>query len=153
MAVLRVALWWLALTAVWWLLVGTWSTWVAVWGAGAAALATVGAMLTGGPRWGTRRLGRSWPGELAAAAVQVLLDGLVLVRVLTASLARADRDSQGRLLVRDTEATGAASAARRSWVELVATWSPNAYVLDVDPATGHALVHDLRPWRRSEEPL
>jgi hypothetical protein len=153
MAVLRVALWWLALTAWWWLLVGMWSRWIAVWGAVAALLATVAAMLTGGPGWGARRLGRPWPRELAAAAVQVLLDNVVLARALAAALVRGDRGPQGRLFVRETEAGGADSAARRSWLALVATWSPNAYVLDVDAATGRALVHDLRPWRRSEEPL
>jgi hypothetical protein len=35
---------------------------------------------------------------------------------------------------------------------LVAGYSPNAYVVDVDVDEGTVLLHDLVPWRRSEEP-
>jgi hypothetical protein len=35
---------------------------------------------------------------------------------------------------------------------LLAGYSPNAYVVDIDPDEDVVLVHDLVPWRRSEEP-
>jgi hypothetical protein len=37
-------------------------------------------------------------------------------------------------------------------VELVATWSPNCYVIDISPESGRRLLHDLRPHRASEQP-
>jgi hypothetical protein len=115
-----------------------------------AALGTLGAVLTGGPGWGSHTLGRRWPRELCSAALQVVLDYAVLVRALSTALVQGDRGAIGRMVGRDTDAD---QAARRAWVTLVATWSPNAYVLDVDAGSGRALLHDLRPWRRSEEPV
>jgi hypothetical protein len=37
------------------------------------------------------------------------------------------------------------SRGRRAWITVAATYSPNAYVVDVNPARGTALVHDLLP--------
>jgi hypothetical protein len=42
--------------------------------------------------------------------------------------------------------------ARRAWTVLLAGYSPNAYVVDIDEETGAVLLHDLVPDRRSEEP-
>ena len=42
--------------------------------------------------------------------------------------------------------------ARRAWLALLAGYSPNAYLVDVYPDTGTALLHDLVPRRSSEEP-
>ena len=36
---------------------------------------------------------------------------------------------------------------------LVASYSPNAYVVDLDPGTRQVLIHDLVPNRASEEPV
>jgi hypothetical protein len=35
---------------------------------------------------------------------------------------------------------------------LIAGWSPNAYVVDIDEESGTVLLHDLVPNRASEEP-
>jgi hypothetical protein len=42
---------------------------------------------------------------------------------------------------------------RRAWVTLTASLAPNRLVVDIDPETGEALVHDLRPGTVSEEQL
>jgi hypothetical protein len=42
---------------------------------------------------------------------------------------------------------------RRAWVTLAASLAPNRLVVDIDPDTGDALVHDLRPGAVSEEQL
>jgi len=44
------------------------------------------------------------------------------------------------------------SAAVRAWAGLLATYSPNAYVVDLEPERGLSLVHDLVPYRASEKP-
>lgn len=152
MAVLRVVLWALSLYALWWLLVGTWAPWNAVWGAGLAGLATIAALVTGGPGRSNRTLGSAWPRELASALVQVVLDFAVLVAVLARAVVQGDRGPHGSFLARSTGETGSQAASRRVWVTLLATLSPNAYVVDLDADSGRALVHDLHPWRRSEEP-
>jgi hypothetical protein len=42
---------------------------------------------------------------------------------------------------------------RRAWATLTASFAPNRLVVDVDPETGEALVHDLLPGAASEELL
>jgi hypothetical protein len=42
---------------------------------------------------------------------------------------------------------------RRAWVTLAASLAPNRLVVDLDPDTGEALVHDLRPGAVSGEQL
>jgi len=44
-------------------------------------------------------------------------------------------------------------AGPRAWTVLVATYSPNAYVVDLDPDAGRVLLHDLIPYHRSESPV
>jgi hypothetical protein len=40
----------------------------------------------------------------------------------------------------------------RTWRNLLANYSPNAYVVELDPDAGLVLLHDLIPRRKSEEP-
>jgi len=149
----RAAAWWLSLFAVWWLLVGSWSGWYAVWGAVAVTFVTVAALTVGTLARGTASRGLGWIRELGSAAVQVALDFGVLTDVLWRAVARGDRGPIGRTLTRETDAAGPDASVRRGWITVVATWSPNAYVVEVDESSGRALLHDLRPWRRSEEPV
>jgi len=147
----RATLWWVLTFALWWLLVGSWSPWDALWGAVVATVVTVAAVAAGRRVAGTTSAGR--PGELGSAALQVVLDFAVLVAALVTAVARGDRGPVGRTMTRETDAGGPDAAVRRGWITLVATWSPNAYVITVEESSGRALVHDLRPWRRSEEPV
>jgi hypothetical protein len=61
---------------------------------------------------------------------------------------------RGAFRSRDFRAGGddPSAAAVRAWVSLTATFSPNAYVVDVDPEQDLVLLHDLVPFRKSEEP-
>ena len=40
----------------------------------------------------------------------------------------------------------------RTWRNLLANYSPNAYVVELEPERGLVLLHDLIPRRKSEEP-
>lgn len=149
----RAAVWWPVMFALWLLLAGEWSRPVVIWGvtlsSTAAAAARVVArqgMLTARARW-------RWVPEVASAATAVVVDFAVLTRALAgAMLHRQRRLGVWRV---DDSAAGASrlAAGRRAWVTLVATWSPNCYVVDIDPDTGRRLMHDLRPRRSSELPV
>jgi hypothetical protein len=84
----------------------------------------------------------------------VFVDFGILVWVLARSLA-ARQVIRGRYLSRPFESgpkTTPAGVAHRAWTVLLAGYSPNAYVVDIDPDRGVVLLHDLVPYRRSEEP-
>jgi hypothetical protein len=84
----------------------------------------------------------------------VLADFGLVTYALAASLARR-RVVRGRYLARDFAAgpkTTPEGAAHRAWTVLLSGYSPNAYVVDIDPEENVVLLHDLIPWRRSEEP-
>jgi hypothetical protein len=90
----------------------------------------------------------------ASVPVIVLADFALVTYALAVSLARR-RVVRGRFIARGFAAgpkTTPEGAARRAWTVLLAGYSPNAYVVDIDPEENVVLVHDLIPWRRSEEP-
>jgi len=75
--------------------------------------------------------------------------------VLASSLARR-RVVQGAFVTRAFDAgpkTTPTGQGRRAWTIWLAGLSPNAYVIEVDPEGDTALLHDLRVWPRSEEPV
>jgi hypothetical protein len=101
------------------------------------------------PRLALERFGRS-----ATMPLIVFADFGVVTYALATSLVRR-RVVRGRYLARDFAAgpkTTPEGAARRAWTVLIAGYSPNAYVVDIDPEENVVLLHDLVPWRRSEEP-
>jgi hypothetical protein len=101
------------------------------------------------PRLALERFGRS-----ATMPLIVFADFGVVTYALAASIARR-RVVRGRYLARDFAAgpkTTPEGVAHRAWTVLLAGYSPNAYVVDIDPEENVVLVHDLVPWRRSEEP-
>jgi hypothetical protein len=84
----------------------------------------------------------------------VFADFGIVMYALLRSLARREV-VRGRYLVRPTDAgekTTPRGAAHRAWTVLIAGYSPNAYVVDIDPGDDTVLLHDLIPWRKSEEP-
>ncbi|TQJ91260.1 Na+/H+ antiporter subunit E [Streptomyces sp. SLBN-31] len=144
--------WWCALYSLWFLFSGQGGWLVAAWGAAAAAVATVAArvvvvqgLLQGRPK------GR-WAASVPRAAWQTLVDFGVVLRVLARCIAGGRRGPVGRFVRRDTGLPEADSGVAAAWLTMTATYSPNAYVLDVDRSTGQALLHDLRPMTASEEP-
>lgn len=133
------------------LLAGEWN--LVQWVAG-ACVATVGATLA--------ELARAAAGvtvsvsfepvrRAASALAMVFVDFAILVAALARSLARREV-VRGRFVARDFVAGGDEGRGRRAWTVLVAGFSPNAYVVDVDAERDVVLLHDLVPSRRSEEP-
>jgi hypothetical protein len=136
------------------LMVGSWDRLDAV--AGGIVAAVVATLAEGARR--AARVRPMAPVERLRRAVTVppviLADFGVLTYALVLSLVRR-RVVRGRYIARDFEAgakTTPRGAAHRAWTVLLGGYSPNAYVVDVDPETDTVLVHDLVPWRRSEEP-
>lgn len=148
----RVLRWWPPLFALWMLFVGDWSWQIGVWGAAMALVAAVSAdlvaavgLLDARGRWG-------WARELGSAAVALIVDFGLLVQVLVTSIAARRHEVGVFLEDTSTSGTGPLPAGRRAWVELVAGWSPNCYVIDISPDSGRRMIHDLRPRRQSELP-
>ena len=136
-------LWWL-----WMLLVGEWNRyeWIAATAAATVA-ATVGEVArtrahvrAGVPfTW----LKRGW-----MAFPVVFSDFAIVMWALVRSALR-------REIVRGefrTKEFGSSTAGIRVWRNLLANYSPNAYVVDIDTERDVVLLHDLIPCRKSEEP-
>ena len=84
--------------------------------------------------------------------LQIVVDfGIVLV-VLARRL--SGRRIAGRFVTRSFESagSGAIAAGDRAWRSVLGTYSPNAYVVEVDAARHAVLLHDLVENRKSEEP-
>jgi hypothetical protein len=143
--------WWLAWFAVsfwlWLAFVGEWdrTEWVAAALAG-AVVASVAVLVREQGRLQARFRLR-WLREAARVPVQIVIDFGLLLRALPSR-------REGVFHARPTgpRGRGAEQAARSAFVTTTATYSPNAYVIDVDRETGDVLLHDLVSNRRSEEP-
>jgi multisubunit Na+/H+ antiporter MnhE subunit len=147
-------LWFVAFFWLWMLLVGDWNPieWIAG-GIVAAVAATIAEFI--------RRLTRTRllvPFDVlrqsALVFPMVFVDFGILVFALARSLATG-RFVHGRYVTRAIDPgpkTTPAGAARRAWIVLLAGYSPNAYVVDIDVENETVLLHDLVPYRRSEEP-
>lgn len=144
-------LWWIGLWWLWMLLVGEWNR--LEWRAGAVA-ATIGATVAEGLR-STGLLRSRVPGALVLRSWSAVPMVFVDFGILTAALARtlAGRRVEGEFR-RKPSARGDGDEARgvRSWITIVAGFSPNAYVVDFDEDAGTVLFHDLVPFDRSESP-
>lgn len=144
--------WWIALFWLWILLAGEWNRqeWVA-----AAAAATVAASVAELARSRTgfsARLPLRALADVPQLLLMVAVDFGIVVWALLASLGRREvvRGSfRERELSRGEDATG---VGPRAWVALAASYSPNAYVLDIDPESRRVLLHDLVSNRSSESP-
>lgn len=132
-----VVFWWL-----WMLLVGEWNhiEWIAASGAAAIA-ATFGELARARARV-DRGVSLRRIAELASVALVIFADFGLLV----AALARRRR---GTFQTRDSH--HAETPGDRAWTSVVATYSPNAYVIEL--TADRVLLHRLIPWRRSEEPV
>jgi hypothetical protein len=147
-------LWWIALFWLWMLLVGDWNQIEWIGGACVAAVgATIGELarrLSGVslvPAWGVIR-------ALPSAWLVVFADFGIVMWALVLSLVRREV-VRGSYVTRPFAAgdrTDPHGIAYRAWTVLVAGYSPNAYVVDIDTEENTVLLHDLIPWRKSEEP-
>ncbi len=145
--------WWVALFWLWLLLVAQWNREQVV---AAAIAATIAASVA---EFARTRTGLSAPlplrvlADLPHALAMVVVDFGIIVWALLAGVARR-RVVRGELVSRErphgswvTQGPGP-----RAWTVLVASFSPNAYVIDVDPEERRVLLHDLVPHRASEKP-
>jgi hypothetical protein len=146
--------WWVGLFWLWMLLVGDWNRIEWVGGAAVAAVAATVAELARTlagvslePSFGRMKAApKAW--------LVVFTDFGIVLFALFRSLARREV-VRGGYVVRKTDAgekTTTRGVAHRAWTVLIAGYSPNAYVVDIDPDEGTVLLHDLVPWRSSEEP-
>jgi multisubunit Na+/H+ antiporter MnhE subunit len=145
--------WWLVLFWLWFLLVGEWNTQELV---AAAIAATIAASLAELARTSTRfsaRIPLRALGDLPGALGMVVVDFGIVIWALLASIVRR-RVVRGRLVSRrfDGGVAAAPGVGPRAWAVLVATYSPNAYPIDVDPEKQTVLLHDLVPYGPSERP-
>jgi hypothetical protein len=123
----------------------------------AALAATIAATLTEGARAAAGVHLRLPPAPLrktVSLPIAIVADFGVLTYALARSLIRRETVA-GRYISRPFDPgakTTPAGTARRAWTIYLAGFSPNAYVVDIDVDENRVLLHDLVPWRRSEEP-
>jgi Na+/H+ ion antiporter subunit len=151
--VLAWAVWWVALFWLWLLLVGEWNgeEWVA-----AAVAATVSATLAEFSRIRTgfgARPPASAISDVPQLLLMVVVDFGIVVWALLLSVARRSV-VRGELVSRELErgSRAARGSGPRAWTALAASYSPNSYVIDIDPETRRVLLHDLVVHRKSESP-
>jgi hypothetical protein len=147
-------LWWFALFWLWLLLTGDWNRIDLIGAAcGAAIAATIAELLRAAAR---QPLPASLaPFRTAATLLPIVFaDFGIVMWALLRSLGRR-RVVRGAFVTRNFVAgpkTTPHGQAHRGWTVLLAGFSPNAYVIDIDADRDTVLLHDLVTWRRSEEP-
>jgi hypothetical protein len=146
--------WWLPLFWLWLLLVGEWNREQVVAASIAAAIAATLAEAARTRTAFTARVPLRFVADLPRAFGMVFVDFGIVVWALFVSLGRR-RVVRGELVAREIEGGSAVARAvgPRAWKALVASYSPNAYVVDLDPKTRRVLLHDLVRNRASEEPV
>ena len=146
--------WWLALFWFWFLLVGEWNRQEVIAAAIAATIAATIAELARTRTGFSVGVPLRAVADLPQALGMVLVDFGIVSWALLKSLARR-RIVRGKLVSRQLE--GGAVTPRGvgplAWTVLVACYSPNAYVIDVDAEQRSVLLHDLVPHRASERPV
>jgi hypothetical protein len=145
--------WWFVLCLLWLVFVGAWNLVDGVAGVLAAAIAATAALVV-------RKLGlvsfqpraRSFAG-LGRVPLQVFVDFGILVAALARTL--AGRPVRGTFVMKELPGRGPGpeAAFARATAAVLATYSPNAYVVDLDLEGGEVLMHDLVRNSASEEPL
>jgi hypothetical protein len=144
---------WTALFWFWMLLVGEWNVMELVAAAVAATLAATAAELVRAAARLRFRLPPRLARALPSALGMVVVDFALVIGVLLRAAWRRELP-HGRFVVREFAAgdDDPDSFGTRAGTTFVASLSPNAYVIDVDPERDEVLLHDLVPLRKSEEP-
>lgn len=141
------AVWFAVLWWFWFLLVGEWNRyeWIA-----ATVAAAIGATIAEIARTRAEvrlRVPLHWIVKSWSALPMVAVDFGIVMWVLLRK-----RTVRGSFRTRPAPARGTDPKAVgiRAWVTILADYSPNAYVVDIDREG--VLLHELVPYRRSEEP-
>lgn len=140
---------WLALFWLWLLLAGDWNKIEIVAAAcGAAVAATIGEIARSRagvePRVPLRWVARAW-----SVPYQIVADFGIITWALARSVARR-RVVRGEFRAHSFPAWEGQGV--RAWAAWAAQFSPNAYVVEIDPKLELVLVHDLVPHHPSEKP-
>jgi hypothetical protein len=144
--------WWIALFWLWLLLVGQWNGEEIVAAAIAATIAASLAELARARTGFHARIPLSALADVPQVLVMVVVDFGILVRALVVSAVRR-RVVRGELFSRElTDRKCARGTGPRAWTTIAASYSPNAYVVDIDPEEATVVLHDLVRHRASEEP-
>jgi hypothetical protein len=146
--------WLTALFWLWLLLVGEWDPEQFVAAAIAAAIAASLAEFARQRTGFSARLTLSDFAALPRAFGMVFVDFAILAWALFLSAARR-RVVRGEFVSREFEGGSALTrgVGPRALAVLVASYSPNAYVVDLDLAKRRVLLHELVRHRASEEPV
>jgi hypothetical protein len=150
----RWLVWAPSLFGLWLLLAADWTR-VEAAAAACAAVVAATAMEVAIARAGLRvRVSRAALVAAASAPAQVVADFAIITAALARGLAHRER-VHGSFQVRPLPASGRGrrGGPARAWLTIIATYSPNAYVVDVDDEHGTVLMHDLVPRRASERPM
>lgn len=152
----HVAAWlgmWIALFWLWQLLAGEWNRieWIA--GASAATVAASVGELARTRAGVSLRIPLDWLPRAATAIPMILVDFGIVMWALGASLVRREV-VRGAFRSHEFPAGGddPTSVGVRTWANLTANYSPNAYVVEIEQERQLVLLHDLVPFRKSEEP-
>jgi hypothetical protein len=140
--------WWL-----WMLLVGEWNHYEWIAASGAATVAATIAEIARTRAEVRARVPVEWLTRGWSALIVVFTDFGIVMWALFRSVVRREV-VRGAFRSHEIDAGGddASSVGIRTWRNLLANYSPNAYVVEIDPERGLVLVHDLIPRRKSEEP-
>lgn len=94
------------------------------------------------------RVESRWLGRAPRSLARVVPDFFLVLSMLA-------RPRRGGFRTLEFPAGGerAVDHGRRAWAELVGSFAPGRLVVDIDPETGEALVHDLRPRAGTDEVL
>ena len=147
--------WLVTLAFVYMLFVGEWDSidWIGAGCTAAVAAVFTGSLVHQGLLGLRARVG--WAKSLPTVGKQILVDFWIVGRRLVRAVTRLDRARAGSFVARGDFPTGGKNpegTAWRAFVTVASTWSPNSYVVDIDPDTGNRLSHDLVPNRSSESP-
>jgi hypothetical protein len=133
-------LWWF-----WMLLVGEWNHFEWIAATAAAGVASVVGEIARTAAGATMRIPGTWLKRGWSALLVVFSDFAIVLAALL-------RRRSGTFVRRPAPAEGPSDEAVgiRVWTNLLADYSPNAYVIGMDD--GETLLHDLVERRKSEEP-
>jgi len=137
---------WLALFWLWLLYQAEFNRKLVVAAACAATLATALAIRVRSTVRHGYRLEASWAVRSLKVPWAVLREFAIVTRVLVRALARRERPTGSfRLSPFPVGGNEPVARARRAFVAVAETYSPNSYVVGMDADAGGVLIHDLEP--------
>lgn len=139
--------WWLALFAIWMLLVDSLARPEVIAGMGAAFLALPVALLVSARVERRFQMRARWLRELRSAPFFVLRDSLLVLRALCLHvIGRETMRGEFRLVPwSPAEGDDVAANSWQAFAVIATSIAPNTYVIGVDPERGVALAHQLTP--------